>query len=187
MGDRVIAWSWNAVLILMIGTGVFAVLFLLFLAFIVSEYAFFSIIKGWFDTTGWAAFSALATAIAALSSLGTCFIALLALRSWKTQERERLTLLWKADILEYMYTLPYLKAHLTYPADSDMIGQIAGKFYNCIKSYMLMREYVPPKKFIFYQQWWDRLCNAHTDYCVHGKSKEMTSEVFASVYLQKFL
>lgn len=98
-----------------------------------------------------------------------------------------MVLQWKADLVDYTYTLPYLDEYLVWPNDKDHIDRIAGKFYGCIKSYMLMIEYVEPEKLEFYKLIWTNVHAAHDAYVMKGGAKAATSEVFVNAYLNKFL
>lgn len=88
MGDRVIAWSWNAVLILMIGVGTLTALAVIGLVAVVSANTFLPIVKDWFDIRDWAAFSGLATAAGAIATFTAAYVALCLGRSEARKKRE---------------------------------------------------------------------------------------------------
>ena len=126
-------------------------------------------------------------AVSAVASCAAFCVALLALRSWRQQEKEKRILAWKSSILEYTYTLPYLDDKLSWPKDKIMIETIAGKFYDCIKCYMLMVEYIPEEKMERYKLIWTGLHDAHQAYCMNGGSGSDTKKVFIDAYLEKYL
>ncbi|WP_127650547.1 hypothetical protein [Pseudomonas koreensis] len=125
--------------------------------------------------------------LAGVSALLTFIAACVAMNAWRIQERQRLVLQWKADLLDYTYTLPYLSEQLIWPRDKDHIDRIAGKFYVCIRSYMLMIEYVKPDRLEFYKRIWSQVHAAHDAYSMKGQSRAATNEVFVQAYLNKFL
>lgn len=98
-----------------------------------------------------------------------------------------MVLQWKSDLVEYTYTLPYLKEQLLWPDDKEMIDKIAGKFYECVKSYMLMVEYVEPEKEEFYKLIWSGVHHAHDAYSMRRGTREAVKEVFVQAYLKKFI
>lgn len=125
--------------------------------------------------------------VAGISGLFTFCVAFIAMNAWRVQERQRLVLQWKADLVDYTYTLPYLGEYLFWPRDKDDIDRIAGKFYGCIKSYMLMIEYVEAEKMEFYKLIWSQVHAAHDAYSMKGQAKSETNAVFVQAYLNKFL
>lgn len=125
--------------------------------------------------------------MAGVSALLTFVAACVAMNAWRIQERQRLVLQWKADLLDYTYTLPYLKERLVWPDDKEMIDTIAGKFYRCIKSYMLMVEYVEPKKEEFYKAIWSEVHQAHDSYSMKRGTRTDVKDVFVKAYLKKFI
>ncbi|WP_336352975.1 hypothetical protein [Pseudomonas atacamensis] len=125
--------------------------------------------------------------VAGVSALLTFLVACIAMNAWRVQERQRLILQWKADLVDYAWTLPYIKENLQWPADKDLIDKIAGKFYDCIKSYLLMIEYVEPEKQDYYKLIWSQVHDAHDAYIMKGATRTATKAAFVAAYLNKFL
>lgn len=125
--------------------------------------------------------------VAGVAALLTFFVACIAMNAWRAQERQRLLLQWKADLVEYTNFLPYLKDTLSWPEDEKLVAQAAGKFYGCVKSYLLMIECVEPNRKEYYEAIWLEVCDAHNGYAVDGATRAETKEVFVKAYLNKFL
>lgn len=125
--------------------------------------------------------------LAGIAGLMTFVVASRAMNVWRTQEKQRLILLWKADLIDYTYTLPHLKQVLTYKDDPEQVGRIADKFSACIKSYLLMIEYLTPDRLPFYQSIWNAAHDAHSAYISGEGSREATKDAFVKAYLNKFL
>ncbi|WP_312387716.1 hypothetical protein [Pseudomonas sp.] len=125
--------------------------------------------------------------LAGLSALLTFVVACIAMNVWRIQERQRLVLQWKADLVDYTWTLPHLEDELIWPKDRDCIARISDRFYGCIRSYSLMIEYVKPDKHEFYEGIWDLVEAAHTAYIGGKATRHDTRKVFVEAYLNKFL
>lgn len=120
--------------------------------------------------------------VAGISALLTFVVACVAMNAWRMQERQRLTLQWKADLVDYRNTLPYLKEVLTWPEDELHVQKAAGKFYECVKSYLLMIECVDQEKKGFYENLWVQFVEAHNAYVLNGAPRSHTAKVFEKVY-----
>lgn len=125
--------------------------------------------------------------VAGIAAVLTFGAACFAMTTWRVQERNRLVLLWKADLVDYAFTLPYLKERLVYSDDKDLVDKIAAKFYCCVKSYMLMIEYATPEKAEFYKLIWSEAFHAHNGYVTGEIERSVTKEAFTKAYLNQFI
>lgn len=129
----------------------------------------------------------LADWIAGVSAFFTFVVALKAMSVWRVQERQRLILQWKASLVDYTWTLPYVKEQLSWPDDKADIERMAGKFYECITRYFLMIEYLEPDQKESYKLIWSQAYHAHSGFITKGATKEDTKKAFVAVYSKQLL
>lgn len=125
--------------------------------------------------------------VAGISALLTFVVACVAMNAWRVQERQRLTLQWKADLIEYKNLLPHLEEVLQWPEDEPHIKKAAIAFSACIKSYLVMIECVDQSRKTYYEEIWEKVWRAHNEYIGDGATRKATTDVVIEAYLNKFL
>lgn len=124
---------------------------------------------------------------AGISTFLTLLVACIAMNTWRVQERQRLALQFKADLIEYKNLLPHLKKTLVWPEDELQIQKAGIAFSACIKSYLIMIECIDERRKPYYEGIWGAVWMAHNQYIAEGATREATGDVLINAYLNKFV